>query len=298
MPLPACLDHMGVVSSKRSKVQKYVEPVESDCNVSTKESEWDTMLYLSRFGYGLAGVEPQMHLSVDGHKEREGHTKYEIRCALRLGDSESVQKQKGKDGLQVDALFTVLPLSWSCWRRLAELRELLHEPLKKGLGGAYDANFAETPFAQRLGVSGTSDRLNAWVAKLAECVNRKLLRPRLIAFLLRFLDAPAPEEGEDGMLHPRDNFGKEHRLSNGGVEFRIGEWRSSWQVELKAKLLGLGIAEADWSARVTLRDDGDVQLSIKCREDGHPYVTQVESVRKGQPIHFPVLVRIQGSGTS
>ena len=33
---------------------------------------------------------------------------------------------------QVDALFDVLPLSWSCWKRLYELRENLYEPVKDG----------------------------------------------------------------------------------------------------------------------------------------------------------------------
>jgi hypothetical protein len=31
---------------------------------------------------------------------------------------------------QVDALFDVLPLTWSCWKRLYELRENLYEPVK------------------------------------------------------------------------------------------------------------------------------------------------------------------------
>ncbi len=31
---------------------------------------------------------------------------------------------------QVDALFNVLPLTWSCWKRLYELRENLYEPVK------------------------------------------------------------------------------------------------------------------------------------------------------------------------
>lgn len=33
---------------------------------------------------------------------------------------------------EVEGLFDVLPLTWSCWKRLFELRENLYEPVKEG----------------------------------------------------------------------------------------------------------------------------------------------------------------------
>jgi len=250
------------------------------------------MMYLSRFGFG-GHFDPVMSLEVEQYMEREGHRKYEVRCALRL--PESATRINNKKELQVDALFNVLPLTWSCWKRLYELRENLYEPVKECLGASYDKHFKHAPFALRIGISGTLERLDLWVQRVAELVTEKLLYGRCLALILRFLDAPAPEEAEDGTLKPKANFGSEKCLTHGDREFAIREWRSNWQLELKTRLLNLGAQPQVWERHVALRDDAGEKLLAKCREDGYPYVTYSKSSLKGQPIHFPVTVTVDAS---
>ncbi|OLP84920.1 hypothetical protein AK812_SmicGene34157 [Symbiodinium microadriaticum] len=217
------------------------------------------------------------------------------------------------------------------WKRLFELREQLYEPVKEYLGAGYEAHFASAPFALRIGAAclvNTAERLDAWVERLSELVNK-------------FLDAPAPVEKEDGTLQPQANFSGDRSLTGGSREFTIREWqlglwnlqsvgtldpakgppsdgsecamqlkkqykmypelettsfrRSDWQKELKAKLLQLGAAQQAWKNHVHIKDDTGSQLIAKCREDGYPYVTFMDAANKGQPIQFPVYVTVDAA---
>lgn len=259
-----------------------------------QKADWDTMLYLSRFGYGLVGSEPELHLNLEGHMNKEGHSKYEIRCALRLKEEPETRGPAAAAQQGSAEFFNVLPMIWTCWKRLGELRDQLYEPVRRSLGSSYEAHFAKAPFALMGGPPGTTDRLELWMGRLAEIVNKKLLPVKFSATLLSFLEAPAPEEGDDGFLRRQSNFREERRLPGGALQFVICEWRSDWQVELKAKILGLGVKEADWDDNLQLQDDHGAALRLKCREDGHPYVVQKERVTQGQPINFPVLVTAKG----
>eukprot|EP00435_Cladocopium_sp_Y103_P024070 s613_g5.t2 len=282
---------MGAVGSRKSTVNRYVENLEDSPTGPTATT------------VSIASL-------VEQYMERQGHRKYEVRCALRLPESATPVTHKKE--LQVDALFDVLPLTWSCWKRLYELREDLYEPVKDCLGASYDKHFKNAPFALRIGISGTLERLDLWVQRLGELVSEKLLPGRCLALILRFLDAPAPEEAEDGTLRPKANFGSEKCLTHGDREFRIREWRSNWQLELKTRLLNLGAQPQVWERHVVLCDDAGEKLLAKCREDvmsgnssmtcvrftlgleqdGYPYVTYSNSSLKGQPIHFPVTVTV------
>eukprot|EP00913_Durusdinium_trenchii_P014996 g14066.t1 len=230
---------MGGVGSRRSQVNRYVEYLEDS--------------------FGVGRADPLMSLEVEQYMEREGHRKYEVRCALRLPELAALVADKQE--LQVEGLFDVLPLTWSCWKRLFELRENLYEPVKEGTD-------------------------------------------RCLALVLRFLDAPAPEESEDGTLKPKANFGSEKCLRDGDREFTIREWRSNWQLELKTRLINLGAQPQVWERHVSLRDDAGEKLLVKCREDAgfqggplfpcdkYPYVMYSNSSLKGQPIRFPVTVTV------
>lgn len=252
--------------------------------------DFDTMMYLSRFGFGVGRADPLMSLEVEQYMEREGHRKYEVRCALRLPELAALVADKQE--LQVEGLFDVLPLTWSCWKRLFELRENLHEPVKECLGASYEKHFKNAPFALRIGLSGTLERLDLWVQRLGELICQKQLQGRCLALVLRFLDAPAPEESEDGTLKPKANFGSEKCLRDGDREFTIREWRSNWQLELKTRLINLGAQPQVWERHVSLRDDAGEKLLVKCREDKYPYVMYSNSSLKGQPIRFPVTVTV------
>ncbi|CAJ1454765.1 unnamed protein product [Effrenium voratum] len=287
---------MGAAGSKKSKINRYVDAEDAKCEITQSASlnaDWETMMYLSRFGYGVAN--PVMSLSVEQVMEREGHRKYELRCALRLPEKQQKPCVPEKQQLQVEPLFDVLPMTWTCWKRLYELREQLYEPVKECLGSAYGAHFADTPFALRISLTGTLERLDAWAERLALLASDNKLHARCMALILRFLEAPAPEEAEDGMLKPKANLA-EKQLTNGDTRcFVIREWRSDWQLELKTKLLQLGAGPEVWQRHVAVQDDSGAKLAAKCREDGYPYVTFVDGKLKGQPIRFPVTVHVDAS---
>ena len=67
-----------------------VAVTERSCGSSC--SDWDTMMYLSRFGFGHSS--PVMSLAVEQYMEREGHRKYELRCALRLPEAAHSEKKE------------------------------------------------------------------------------------------------------------------------------------------------------------------------------------------------------------
>jgi len=144
-------------------------------------------LYLAPFGYSASGPEdwrsvpgkslrrPTLGLAIDGHSEGRSHTLYSLRCSLALEEP-------------------ALLLEWRAPRRLAQLRDGLHSLVKGELGKAYNAAFAEAPFAKRGGPAGTTERLHAWVEALANCVNAGTASPALVAQVLLFLETPAQAE--------------------------------------------------------------------------------------------------------
>jgi len=115
----------------------------------------------------------QLDLDVLSHHEEDGHTYYTILCRLR--------------GLEGDGW----TLEWEPKRRLAQLRDSLHDPVKESLGGLYDHYFAAARFALRGGLPGTTDRLQAWCRVLANCISNCLVSPGTVATTLLFLQPPA-----------------------------------------------------------------------------------------------------------
>merc|ERR1719183_3201169 len=84
-------------------------------------------------------------------------------------------------------------MEWRIQRRLCQLREDLHDFVKSELGKSYNDLFSETPFARCGGMKGTTARLTKWLEKLSYCINQLLVGPLLVALVLSFFDAPAPE---------------------------------------------------------------------------------------------------------
>lgn len=141
--------------------------------------------YLEEYGYAAVDAtswrlsdlgkspRPIFALKVVGHEEVDGHTMYTIECSL--------------------VLQTACRLDWQACRRLAQLREDLHDRVKDTLGDKYSKHFGQAPFASKGGLPGTTARLNAWFGALAACVNRLEASPSVVALALHFLDAPEPE---------------------------------------------------------------------------------------------------------
>jgi len=110
---------------------------------------------------------------VQGHIEVKGRTFYLVRCVLRIPDRS--------------------PLEWDAPRRLLDLREQLHGPVKDSLDKVYKWHFGGAPFAPRGGLPGTTSRLQCWLCALADCINKNQAPPKLVALVLNFLQAPDPE---------------------------------------------------------------------------------------------------------
>jgi len=130
---------------------------------------------------GPKGSGPRLTIWVNGHREIDRHTFYSVQCSLVLCGS--------------------LLVEWEAPRRLLQIRECLHAPLKVSFGtGKYYRHFGNAPFARRGGVWGTTGRLKAWFAALTRAINSGALTPGEVAFVLQFLDTPAPEQSPDQVV--------------------------------------------------------------------------------------------------
>mmetsp|Transcript_61974 Transcript_61974/g.134321 ORF Transcript_61974/g.134321 Transcript_61974/m.134321 type:complete len:386 (-) Transcript_61974:98-1255(-) len=114
---------------------------------------------------------PRLSIRVTGHSKAMGITYYHMECSLT---------PEGKC------------LEWHVDRRLQQLREELHDFVKRELGKSYRTSFDGVPFARRVAVAGTTARLEAWCGRLAEAISSKKLPPCIAARTLAFLDVPAP----------------------------------------------------------------------------------------------------------
>lgn len=158
---------------------------------------------------GRAGDLPQIEFSVSGHDEEHSpghdqkHTMYAIQCRISC------------------ELRPCLPISWTCKKRLADLRGSLHDPVKAALpGGTYDRVFGDAPFARHGGVKGTTARLKAWMATLAEFINSGDCPLAVSALVVRFLDPPKLDYG--GLNVVDDENDVEYLAVYGFGKIRLG----------------------------------------------------------------------------
>jgi len=140
--------------------------------------------YLEKFGFDVESATKwrdatvKIELKLTDKKEFDRHTWYTLQCVIIDPDV------PGPDGRK----------TWSVKRRLEHLRTHLHDRVKADLGQeTYDRRFGSTRFAHRLGVPGTTERVNAWLATLAGHVNAGRVPPMVCAQLMRFLAAPDPD---------------------------------------------------------------------------------------------------------
>lgn len=154
--------------------------------------------YLEPYGYEAAGPTEwaipspsrlgrptKLYLKASGHIEARGHTFYLVSCSLRIPDHS--------------------PLDWEVARRLRDLREQLHDPVKLMLDKVYKWHFRGAHFAPRGGLPGTTSRLQSWLCALADCINKNEASPRVVALVLSFLRAPDPEQALlDATVHDEE----------------------------------------------------------------------------------------------
>eukprot|EP00811_Abedinium_folium_P002145 NODE_11967_length_1254_cov_6.396628.p1 GENE.NODE_11967_length_1254_cov_6.396628~~NODE_11967_length_1254_cov_6.396628.p1 ORF type:complete len:407 (-),score=117.46 NODE_11967_length_1254_cov_6.396628:32-1165(-) len=138
---------------------------------------------LHAYGYACVDAEtwrvrplvptPALHAVIEGHIELCGHTRYLLRCSFKTA--------------------TPRQFHWRVCRRLLDLRTVLHDGVKRLLGGGgYATLFDGVPFAHKGGVPGTTLRLARWLAALCDGINAGRCPPSVVFMVLQFIDAPKP----------------------------------------------------------------------------------------------------------
>eukprot|EP00747_Dinoflagellata_sp_TGD_P170022 gnl/TRDRNA2_/TRDRNA2_200486_c0_seq1.p1 gnl/TRDRNA2_/TRDRNA2_200486_c0~~gnl/TRDRNA2_/TRDRNA2_200486_c0_seq1.p1 ORF type:complete len:285 (-),score=45.67 gnl/TRDRNA2_/TRDRNA2_200486_c0_seq1:27-785(-) len=136
--------------------------------------------YLANVGFYPGAPKGPLQVTIDTHMEVKARTMYILSCQF---------------------LGVVGP--WYCSKRLCDLRADLHDQVKVALGPVYQMCFADTPFAHRGGVPGTTARLNAWFRTLDRMMNRGELEVQLCVLVLRFLETPRCANNKLGCPEPR-----------------------------------------------------------------------------------------------
>jgi hypothetical protein len=126
-----------------------------------------------------AELEPQLTLEVRDIQQKAGHTWYIVNCQF------SHARMFGNDSESVTVA------RWMAPRRMWQLRNWLHNPIKGKLSDIYPKCFRDSPFA-RHGVHRPSSqqRLQAWFASLCYMINSQEAPPWAVALTVEFLQAP------------------------------------------------------------------------------------------------------------
>lgn len=154
--------------------------------------------YLGSYGYAAStatawritpavsglGSRPRLDIGVTQHIEVAGHTWYMMECVMNL-----------------EGPLLHPRLEWQVPRRLAHLRQDLHDPVKALLGKTYNKHFSGSRFARAGGVPGTTATLRKWCSTLATLLRSGAAVPSLVALVLRFLEAPSPELPSDAIQY-------------------------------------------------------------------------------------------------
>eukprot|EP00929_Paragymnodinium_shiwhaense_P058444 TRINITY_DN29264_c0_g1_i1.p1 TRINITY_DN29264_c0_g1~~TRINITY_DN29264_c0_g1_i1.p1 ORF type:complete len:362 (-),score=58.49 TRINITY_DN29264_c0_g1_i1:370-1455(-) len=191
-----------------------------------------TVTYLGSLGYEAAdarrwkvkpvdpGPGPKLRLHIDtqqgvGHQEHAGYTWYFVDCELVQGSSMDdwlsmniADEEQNVSGtwLESASIGSGRRLAWRAPRRLAQIRESLHDPVRQTLDDdEYEEVFADAPFALRGGWPGTTARLCHWLSTLACAINCGGVPPSIAALTLLFFRgtyAPEPAVSEGAEPSP------------------------------------------------------------------------------------------------
>jgi len=139
------------------------------------------------------GPLPELQIIIAGHNSSGRHLFYSVECTLWRASHAGAGYAHKKE----DTALTAQPwLAWRASRRLAHLRQGLHDLVKSHLGSSYKTYFCHVPFAQRFRPAGTTERLNNWCKRLAYCLSSRLVPPIVAANALRVLGAPNLKDSE------------------------------------------------------------------------------------------------------
>lgn len=199
MPSETCSRYAAAASQQRKLAN---EAVKAACPKKGEPqdpcepmSDAEVASYVQPYGYAALGplqwermssqtAWPKLTLTMYGHAEIDDHTCYRFRCEL--------DTQVGGAGPRCAPS---LSLKWGVQRRLAHLREGLHDIVQSCLGDGYHKVFGEARFARHGGPPGTSARLEAWLAKLVLHVNDGTAAPEIVAQVLHFFEVPQAPAG-------------------------------------------------------------------------------------------------------
>jgi len=152
---------------------------------SVKEAE--IVAFLCQFGFLAKNAkswgnnrQPRLLFWIDSHSEMNSpwqHTWYAIMGNVIIDTSSSSRQ-------------------WMVRRRLAHIRALLHDPVKRELSDEYNHHFKKARFARHGGLPGTTARMQSWFAALAKASLSGAISPALMARIICFLEAPTLHEHE------------------------------------------------------------------------------------------------------
>lgn len=205
-------------------------PSSSPVAVQGRPDSQDAGPYLERYGYTAADAStwsktnnvrdwPVIHVAIPGHEEVDKHTYYFIDCSL--------------SSPRID----LAPLKWRSRRRLCQLREELHDPLKAELKNEAFKKLIPAPFASRGGMPGTTACLNTWCISLAKAINSGGLPPPLTALVLQFVEAPdwpalMSSGTEIGAVDVRIDQDNEARSQTSSLDVLTGDAEASAEDDL------------------------------------------------------------------
>jgi len=206
--------NMKALSNKAGPHEKHIWEAAASWMLSSSTEAADFVVpYLDIWGYAAESVEvwqaatppvPRLALELaskaeggSAHEEHCGHTWYTVDCHVScLAEAGLLLEGPLPENAESLSL-EEREMKWRAPRRLAQIRECLHDPIKACLGDGYAKHFGETPFAKIGAPRGTTARLAAWLSKLAELVNEGALPPSLVARTLVFLRGPPLPDKDD-----------------------------------------------------------------------------------------------------
>merc|ERR1711924_10992 len=90
------------------------------------------------------------------------------------------------------------------------------------LGSAYLTHFEGTKFPYRMGVPGTTARLDNWIMTLASCLNNAVISPRLAQVTFTFIDMPDASQAVISYRYlPLRVDGKRPLISEENGDYRV-----------------------------------------------------------------------------
>jgi len=188
------------------------------------------------------------------HEEHDGHTWYNLRCALAGPGRDAGTGEESGD-----------VFNWDAQRRLTQLRASLHDAVADTISPqVYRKHFTSAPFARFGGVPGTTSRLNSWCRALAQAISLAEVPPLAVATTLHALGAPVKESALKAFR--RRHLSDESAFVSGATSAPEFGPDNKGTCELTPEL-SIDVAEED---QFSSSEEEDVEDMVGLNPDGEP----------------------------